>query len=102
MRRQGIGISNQVLTEYCRRHHVRKLSLFGSVGRGDDSPDSDIDVLVEFEHGHVPGFFALAGMETELSALLGRKVDLNTPGFFSGLLRERVLAESEVQYAHTG
>ena len=83
------------------RHHVSKLSLFGSVVRGETEPDSDVDVLVEFHPGHVPGFFALISMEAELSSLLGRKVDLNTPNFFSGPLRERVLAESEVQFAHS-
>jgi hypothetical protein len=72
--------------------------LFGSVLREDFGPDSDIDVLVEFEEGHVPGltFFA---MERELSEILGRKVDLNTPGFLSRHFRDAVLAEAEDQYA---
>lgn len=94
-------ISDEQLKQFCKRHHIQKLSLFGSILREDFSPASDVDVLVEFEAGHVPGFFALAGMETELSGILGRKVDLNTPGFFSGPLRKRVLAQAEVQYAAT-
>lgn len=101
MRKPGINIPDQILTEFCRRHHIRKLSLFGSSVRGEEAPDSDVDVLVEFDSGHVPGFFALSGMEMELSSLIGHRVDLNTPGFFSGLLKERVLAESEVQYAQS-
>ena len=101
MRKQGMSIPDHILTEFCRRHHICKLSLFGSVARGEGGADSDVDVLVEFESEHAPGFFALSGMETELSSLLGKKVDLNTPGFFSGALRERVLAESEVQYAQS-
>ena len=90
-------IDREKIAEFCRRRHIRKLSLFGSVLRDDFTPDSDVDVLVEFEPGHVPGlrFFA---MERELSAILGRKVDLNTPGFLSRYFREQVLREAEVQY----
>jgi predicted nucleotidyltransferase len=89
-----------LIAEFCRRHHIRKLAVFGSVLHGDDRPDSDLDVLVEFEPGHVPGFFRLAGMELELSALLGgRKVDLNTPLCLSRYFRDEVLAEAEPVYA---
>jgi predicted nucleotidyltransferase len=86
------------IAEFCRRHHVRKLALFGSVLRGDFGPESDVDVLVEFEPGARVGlrFFE---MEEELSRLLGRKVDLNTPGFLSRQFRDAVLREAEVQYA---
>jgi len=92
-----IAIDRQKVADFCRRNHIRKLALFGSVLRDDFRPDSDVDVLVEFEPGHVPGlrFFAL---ESELSAIVGRKVDLNTAGFLSPYFRGRVLAESEVQY----
>ncbi len=85
------------MSDFCRRHHIRSLALFGSVLRDDFRPDSDVDVLVEFEPGRTPGldFF---GMEIELSEILGRKVDLNTPGFLSRHFRDRVLAEAEVQY----
>jgi len=95
-------VSKAKLAEFCRRHHIKKLSLFGSVLREDFRPDSDIDMLVEFEPGHVPGLFGLADMETELSALLdGHKVDLRTPADLSRYFRDRVLREAEVQYATT-
>lgn len=92
-----IPINRESLVEFCRRHHIRKLALFGSVLREDFGPGSDVDVLVEFEPGHIPGL-AFMTMEAELSQILGRKVDLNTPGFLSRYLRDRVLAEAEVQY----
>jgi uncharacterized protein len=94
---ERITVDRQRLAEFCRNNHIRKLALFGSILRDDFRPDSDIDVLVEFEPGHVPGlkFFAL---ESELSELLGRKVDLNTPNFLSPYFRGKVLAEAEVQY----
>ena len=94
----GISIPRQRIAEFCRRHHVRRLSLFGSVLRDDFRPDSDIDVLVEFEPGRTPGlrFFA---MQEELSEMLGRKVDLNTPNFLSRHVRDQVMAEASVQYA---
>jgi predicted nucleotidyltransferase len=78
-------------------NHSRKLALFGSVLRDDFRPQSDVDVLVEFEPGHVPGleFF---GLESELSEILGRRVDLNTPAFLSSYFRDRTLAEAEVRY----
>lgn len=88
------------LAEFCRRNHILKLSLFGSVLREDFRPDSDVDVLVEFEEGYVPGFFGLARMERELSDLLGgRKVDLRTPQDLSRYFREEVLASAALQYA---
>jgi len=93
-----ILIDRERIAEFCRRNHIRKLSLFGSVLRDDFRPDSDVDVLVEFERGAVVGLIRLAGMEIELSEMLGRKVDLNTAGFLSRHFRGRVLAEAEVQY----
>jgi hypothetical protein len=93
-----IAFDRAGLAEFCRRRHIRKLSLFGSVLRDDFGPDSDVDVLVEFEPGHVPGL-AFVDVEAELSELLGRKVDLNTPGFLSPYIRDVVLSEAEVQYA---
>lgn len=83
------------LAELCRRYHISKLALFGSVLRSDFHPDSDIDVLVEFEPGQTPGL-AFFDIEAELSHLLGRKVDLNTPQFLSPRIRARVQAEAEV------
>lgn len=93
-----IPIDHQQVADFCRRHRIRKLALFGSVLREDFGPESDVDVLVEFEPGHVPGL-AFIAIEAELSGILGRKVDLNTPGFLSRYLRDRVFAEAEVQYA---
>jgi predicted nucleotidyltransferase len=91
-------LHNQPLVaDFCRRRHIRRLAFFGSVLRDDFGPESDVDVLIEFESGHVPGLEFLA-MEEELSGILGRKVDLNTPGFLSPYFRDRVLAEAEVQY----
>ncbi|HEX8708873.1 MAG TPA: nucleotidyltransferase family protein, partial [Pyrinomonadaceae bacterium] len=88
------------VAEFCRRHHITRLSLFGSILRDDFRPQSDIDVLVEFEPQYVPGLLRLAGMERELSALLGnRKVDLRTPQDLSRYFRDEVLATAEVQYA---
>lgn len=96
-----IHIQQQALEAFCRRHHIRKLSLFGSVLRNDFRADSDVDVLVEFERGYPVGLIKLAGIEQELSKLLGRKVDLNTPGFLSAYFRDEVLAEAKVQYDAT-
>src|SRR5262245_37970196 len=92
-----IQIDQRKIAEFCRRHHIRRLALFGSVLRSDFGPDSDVDVLVEFEPGHVPGL-AFFSLEEELSKIVGRKVDLNTPGFLSPHFRDRVLSEAEVQY----
>ena len=92
-------LDKEKTADFCRRNHIRKLSLFGSVLRDDFGPESDIDVLVEFEAGHVPGFFRLFDMEEELSSLLGgRKVDLRTPEDLSRYFRDEVLAQSWVQY----
>jgi predicted nucleotidyltransferase/predicted transcriptional regulator len=88
------------LAEFCRKHHIIKLSFFGSVLRDDFRPDSDVDVLVEFEPEHVPGF-AIIEMEAELSRLLKRKVDMRTPGDLSRYFRDRVVREARVEYAET-
>ncbi|MCD4687456.1 MAG: nucleotidyltransferase family protein [Anaerolineae bacterium] len=93
-----ILIPQAALATFCQRHHIRRLSLFGSVLRDDFGPESDIDVLVEFQPGHVPGLITLAGMEIELSTLLGRKVDLRTPGDLSRYFRDDVLSHAQVQY----
>ena len=100
MKPDGNALPKDQITEFCRRHHIRKLSFFGSVLRDDFRPESDIDVLVEFEPGHTPGL-AFFAMQDELSAILGRKVDLNTPGFLSKYFRDQVLEEAEVQYDAT-
>ena len=95
-----IKIDREQITAFCRKHHIRKLSLFGSVLRDDFRPESDVDVLVEFEPETRVGF-AFFGMEEELGRLLGRKVDLNTPQFLSRYFRDEVLQEAEVQYVAT-
>ncbi len=82
------------VAEFCRRNHIRRLSLFGSVLRDDFTPESDVDVLVEFEPGKTPGF-AFITMAEEFSALLGRKVDFLTPGFISDAFRDDVLREAK-------
>ncbi len=88
------------LAALCRRHHVRRLALFGSVLRPDFRPDSDVDVLVEFEPEHVPGFIGLHAVEEELAQLTaGHAVDLVTPGALNHRIRDRVLASAEVQFA---
>jgi len=97
MTRVRINIPQAELAEFCRRHHVRKLALFGSVLRADFRADSDVDVLVEFEPGHVPGL-AFFAMERELSGLLGRQVELLTPQFLSPHFRDEALREAEVLY----
>lgn len=97
VQRARINIPTDEVADFCRRHRIRKLALFGSVLRDDFRSDSDIDVLVEFEPGTRVGlrFFTI---ERELSELLGRKVDLHTPGFLSKYFREEVLKEAKVQY----
>jgi len=92
-----IPIDHDRIADFCRRNHIRKLSFFGSVIRDDFTPDSDVDVLVEFEPGKTPGL-AFFGMERELSEILGRKVDLNTVGFLSKYFRDEVLQEAESTY----
>lgn len=83
---------------FCVRNRIRKLSLFGSILTSRFRPDSDIDVLVEFEAGHVPGFIGLVRMEQELTKILGRKVDLRTAEDLSRYFRDEVVASAAVQY----
>ncbi len=92
-----IHIPKDEIAAFCRRHHIRRLTLFGSVLRDDFRDDSDVDVLVEFEPGHVPGW-EIVSMEDELSQILSRKVDLHTPAELSRYFRDEVLAEAEDQY----
>ncbi len=95
----GVAVDRVKIAEFCRRHHIRRLSFFGSVLRPDFRTDSDIDVLAEFEPGHVPGF-RLISIERELSELLGgRRVDLITPKFLNHRMRDEVLSTAEPQYA---
>lgn len=95
---RNLSLDRAAIAALCRKHHIRRLSLFGSVLGADFREDSDVDVLVEFEPGCTPGF-GFFGIQDELSELLGRKVDLNTPGFLSRHFRDKVLKEAEIEYA---
>jgi uncharacterized protein len=89
-----IEISLELVQEFCQRHKIHRLSLFGSVLREDFTSGSDVDILVEFIPGQAPGFFVLAEMEQELAQQLQRKVDLRTPAELSQYIRNRVLQEA--------
>lgn len=93
-----VKLPKERVAEFCKRHRIRKLSLFGSVLRGDFGPESDVDILVEFEPGTRMGLITLSGLELELGEIIGRKVDLNTPGFLSKYYRDRIINEAVVQY----
>lgn len=92
-----IDIPKEQIADFCRKHGIRKIAFFGSVLRDDFMPESDVDVLVEFEPGHTPGL-AFFTMQRELSEILGRKVDLNTAGDLSPYFRDEVLSEAQVLY----
>lgn len=94
-----IDLDQEAVEAFCRKHGLRKLSLFGSVLRDDFRPDSDVDVLVEFRQGVRAGYLTMAAMERELSQLLGRRVDLRTPAELSRYFRDDVLRAAEVRYA---
>lgn len=99
-RKKNIEFPKEEIKKFCRTNHIRKLSVFGSALRDNFSPESDIDLLVEFESGHIPGFFKFVKMGDELSTILGgRKVDLRTPEDLSRYFRDEVLEMAEVQYA---
>lgn len=92
--------TRQRLSDYCREHRIRRLSLFGSQSRGTAGADSDIDLLVEFDAGMEPGLIGLAAMEAELSGLFGnRRIDLRTPQELSRHFRDQVMRDAQVQYA---
>jgi predicted nucleotidyltransferase len=100
MPKARIKIPGEEIARFCKKNHIRKLSLFGSVLRDDFKSDSDIDFLVEFEDGKAPGLIGLSRMERELSEMLGgRKVDLRTPQDLSIYFRQEVVETAEVQYA---
>ncbi len=98
-KQQNIDLSKSEIAAFCNRNHIQRLSLFGSVLRSDFDDASDIDVLVEFAEGHVPGFIRLAAMERELTKILGRRADLRTPQDLSKYFRDKVLATASIQYA---
>jgi len=94
-----IQLDPEFVAEFCKRHHVQRFSLFGSVLTDRFRPESDVDFLIEFEPEDTPGFFALARMQFELEAVVGKPVDLRTPRDLSRHFREEVLRSAEVQYS---
>jgi hypothetical protein len=97
---KNLVIPKDKIADFCKRHHIRRLAVFGSALRDDFAPGSDVDVLVEFQEGCTPGF-AFFGMQEELSNLIGRKVELHTPNFLSTYFRDKVMGEAEVQYVQS-
>ena len=94
-----LPITGAALKRFCTNHQIARLSLFGSTLRGTDGPDSDVDLLVEFQLWAHPSLLDMVGMEAELSALLGgRRVDLRTPAELSRYFRAEVVAHAEVQF----
>lgn len=94
-----IAIPQEEIEAFCRRHGVSRLSLFGSVLRDDFGPDSDVDFLIEFPPGKTPSLLDLGGMLLELQDIVGREVDLKTPGFLSQYIRQQVQHEAQLLYA---
>jgi len=94
-----LRLDRAAIARFCQRHHIRRLALFGSVLRDDFRPDSDVDVLVDFEPGYPVGLIRLAGMERELGSLIGRKVDLRTPADLSRYFRREVVESAHELYA---
>jgi predicted nucleotidyltransferase len=99
IRQHHILASKEQLETFCKKHFIGRLSLFGSILRDDFKPESDVDVLVEFQPGHKIGLLKMARMEAELSEILKRKVDLRTPADLSRYFRQEVVQNAEVQYA---
>jgi uncharacterized protein len=98
--RERPELPQSLIEDFCKRHHIKKLAVFGWYVQGDFGPESDIDFLVEFDAEHIPTLLDVAGMEIELSEFLGgRKVDLRTPQDLSRYFRDQVIAEAQVQYA---
>ncbi len=91
-------IPKDKLADFCKRNHISKLSVFGSCVTGELRPDSDIDLLVEFERDKTPGLFAIVKMEMELTEMLGRKVDLRTAEDLSRYFRDEVVRDAQLQY----
>ncbi len=95
----AVNIDTNAIRDFCQKYHIRRLSLFGSALRGELGPDSDIDLLVEFQQGRSPGYFSLAAMERELAAIVGRTVDLRTAGEISLRFRDEVVRTAREIYA---
>ncbi len=97
---KNLIIPKDKIADFCERHHIRRLAVFGSALRADFSAQSDVDILVEFQTGFEPGF-SFFDMQDELSSLLGRNVELHTPNFLSRYFRDTILSEAEVQYVQS-
>jgi uncharacterized protein len=96
----SLNLDEATVARFCEAHHIRRLALFGSQLKGTAGPDSDIDLLVEFDPAHTPGLIGLAAMEIELSDLLGgRNIDLRTPEDLSRYFRDEIVRTAQVQYA---
>jgi predicted nucleotidyltransferase len=96
---QQVHLDRSVLARFCQSHHIRRLALFGSQLKGTAGPESDVDLLVEFDPAHMPGLLAVAAMELELSDIVGRKVELRTARDLSKHFRDEVVRTAEVRYA---
>ena len=99
MKELPIQIEKELLAAFCRRHHITKLAFFGSVLTDRFGPNSDVDVLFEYQPDHIPTLFDVAAMERELSEILGRKADMRTPKDLSHYFRDEVMRNAVVQYA---
>lgn len=93
-----IEIDHEEIAAFCRRNHIARLAFFGSVLRDDFTPESDVDVLVQFEPGETPSLFGIARMQRELTEIVGREVDFKTKGFLSEYIRDQVLREAQDEY----
>ena len=93
-----IEVDHDKIAEFCRRNQIARLAFFGSVLRDDFTPESDVDVLAEFEPDSGPGLFGMARMQRELSEIIGRSVDFKTAGFVSRYFRDRVMSEAQEEY----
>ena len=94
-----IDVPREELALFCQRNRIRRLAFFGSVLRDDFGPDSDVDVLVQFEEGETPSLFAIVPLEDELTEMLGRKADLRTPEDLGRYFRDKVVSSAQVVYA---
>ena len=98
---RNISVAKDRIAQFCIQHHIRRLSFFGSVLREDFRPDSDIDVLLEFQPDQRVGLLRLSALELELSGIMGRKCDLRTPAELSRYFRQEVVNEAEIQYVES-
>lgn len=98
MNKLSFPINKKKINAFCKKYHILSLALFGSILTSHFQPSSDVDVLVKFEKKHIPNFFELVDMESELSSIIGRKVDLKTPNDLSPYFRKEVLSKAQIIY----